>query len=205
MADAMLKQRRIDAEQEFIAQFPGIYHGVMGSKPEQRLVFNAMLKVLIDWDWARMRGEVRPAGVVLLGKVGRGKTALAALLSRYAASVVGLRGSYVNCADMAEDLRGLDDNRRRQRSDYQELVDPAEWPICTIDDIGREAGNEAPGMVRWMLDYRSRAGCFTIGTANLEQPALLTHLGGEREWSRFQALTVVEFPAGVPDYRKARS
>lgn len=196
-----------DAAHEYGQNFPEIYLAVRHAKPRQQRTHLAMLRVLDRFCEDRRNGVIAPRGLILSGNAGVGKTALACLLAHEAAALAGLRPSFIDCRAARRDLRGLPSERRRTTADYLDAVDPRQYPLCVVDDFGREKGNpEAEELVRDILDIRTKASAFTIFTTNLararegEAPGFYDQLGGEREASRASCLVWIDV-RNQPDYR----
>jgi DNA replication protein DnaC len=185
---------------DFLANFPPDLHGVVRARPQQEDRFERCLSAFNAWLANR-----RSTGLVLIGPTGRGKSAAAAFVARYAQQYHNQRPSFVSGMRLRDHLRGLPSEQRIMNyQDYLELVDPAAWPVCVLNDVGREKGRpEAEELVRSAIDWRSEWPVFTVITANSTPTDLLNHLGGDREESRIARYTWIDF-TGLPDYRKER-
>jgi len=198
--------RRQAADTEFEVNFPTGYVGILSARPQQQALHSEMLKRLNVWLQKLREGEKEPAGVVLSGQVGGGKTALASLLAKEAAAFVGLKPSFISCLEMREDLRGLPMTREEYREHYRHAAHPDEFPVCVIDDAGAESNNpEARDLVQWMLHRRSQQACFTIWTTNNDQDSFAEYLGDERGLSRISYCAWMTLSSKHPDHRRVNS
>jgi DNA replication protein DnaC len=165
------------------------------------------LKTLVDWRRDRQSGRYRMGGVILAGRTGQGKTALATYLAFYGAYLAGLRSSYVSCQAMLRHLRGSVDSREMQYADYLRKVEPATWQAVTLDDLGAEApapgasNTEARDAARDVIDICSSACMYLVITTNKTPEELARYLT-DRWASRASELTWVQLGSTVPDIRK---
>ncbi len=189
--------------QAFMAAWPQRYHGISTPWPGQeaawKLVAARARACFTDTVPARPH---RSDGVILLGKTGRGKTALAALISKLCDQKLHVTPHLVRCADLRVQLRGLPSEREVDFPEIIEACRPARAPLLVVDDVGVEKGvQDAEELVRTLVDIRDLEPCFTICTANLDMGDFVTHLGGARQDSRLSPLQVIELNT-LPDYRK---
>lgn len=187
------------ADTEFFRGFPEIYMRVNGPLPEQAEQFKQMQVAAGVYGLSK-----QPSGMVLHGTAGAGKSALASMLARFFVEDRHGCASFLSCSAMGLYLRGLPSERPEGKRlyDYAELIDPREFALLVIDDVGAEAASpDARDLVRLALHERESHPCITIMTTNLTPAELLAHLGGERERSRMAAYRWIKF-ARQPDYRK---
>lgn len=201
--DALSVFERVDGQENY----PLSCRHVRAARPDQVDYAVRAIESLVDWRRDRQKGRYRLGGVILAGKAGRGKTALATYVAFYGAYLAGLRSSYVSCQAMLRHLRGSVDSREMQYADYLRKVDPASWQAVTLDDLGAEApapgasNTEARDAARDVIDICSSACMFLVITTNKSANDLVAYLT-DRWASRASELTWIQFGAEMPDVRK---
>lgn len=201
--DALSTFERCDGEENY----PLSCRHVRAARPDQVQYAVRAIENMVEWRKDRIRGRYRLGGVVLSGKAGRGKTALATYLAFYGAYLGGLKSSYVSCQAMLRHLRGGLDARVMQYSDYLRKVEPADWQAVTLDDLGAEApptgasNTEARDAARDVIDICSASCMYLVITTNKSAGDLARYLT-ERWASRASQLSWIEFANEIPDLRK---
>ena len=188
---------------DFIAGWPRVYHALTGPLPAQRDTWTKIQERALACFGETAPGQAkRTDGVILLGKTGRGKTALAAFLARLCDQKLHVTPHLVRCAELRLQLRGLPIEREVDLPELAEACRPAKAPLLVVDDVGVEKGvPDAEELVRALVDMRELEPCFTVWTSNLSYDEFVQHLGGSRQDSRLSPLKVLEFST-LPDFRK---
>jgi DNA replication protein DnaC len=196
------QQPRTSAETEFKNQFPLMFRYIRRALPLQQPAHAAVLDELVSWRRAMIRGDYRPGGVIIGGKLGRGKTCVASCAAYYAAALAGLQTSWLSCADMRRHLRGRFDDRELDQTDFLHRSNPERFQVAVMDDVGIEAGNrEAEELVKDIIDQRYGGCAFTILTTN-KAAKDFAHYLGDRHSSRATVNKWIELPPGIPDLRR---
>jgi hypothetical protein len=195
---AQLKERneRESATDAFVDAFPELLREPLHPLDTQRPFFAPMVGAFADW-YFKVKGA--KAGVVLDGATGQGKSCLAALIARFAASK-GVRPGYLSASRMGLEMSGpFDDPNRKSPVDYLALSEQAR--LLVIDDVGNETTKQAVEVIRALIEDRVARNQFTAMTSNLERAPLLARFG-EREESRFARFLWIHIPStAIPDLR----
>lgn len=170
--------------------------------------------------WANAYDPTREnRGLVLTGKVGRGKTHLLVALLRHLALEKGLRTRFIEFTRLLADLRAGFDEGRSGAEVLNRLV---EVPVLAIDELGKGRMTDWElSVVDELISRRYNALRCTLGTTNfppgeptgalpanlaLGEGAARQTLGdriGERPWSRLNEM--VDFiEVGGPDVREVK-
>jgi len=170
--------------------------------------------------WANAFDPAREnRGLVLTGKVGRGKTHLLAALLRHLTLEKGVRTRFIEFTRLLADLRAGFDEGRSGADLLNALV---EVPVLAIDELGKGRMTDWElSVVDELISRRYNALRCTLGTTNFSpgEPtgALPTNLAlgeaaprqtlgdriGERPWSRLNEM--VDFvEVGGPDVRELK-
>lgn len=196
-------KRKLDARKILLEELPEGLRGTKQAFVEQRPYWDRGMAFVINW--AKRGG---PAGLILQGGVGRGKTELGVLMMFFLADMHGKESLYINSRDVGVELRGAYEKVPDMRHEAA-IVKLAKERSCIMwDDVGGEGNdNEAlhvKALLKLLIDVAVTSPKLFIMTANLDDAGLKTHLKDDREESRRAPWERIIFPKTLPDFRKRK-
>lgn len=190
------RNKRDTASDAFDQAFPELLRAPLRPLDAQRGYFSQIVGAFADWFFKTAGAK---SGVVIDGATGQGKSCLAALIARFAATK-GVIPGYLSASRMGLEMSGpFDDPNRKSPVDYLAISEAA--PLLVIDDVGNETTKQAVEVIRALIEDRVARNQFTVMTTNLEREPLLARFG-EREESRLARFLWIHIPANaIPDLR----
>jgi len=137
-------------------------------------------------------------GIILVGDPGTGKTHLAAAITNYITSELGVAVKFGNFVDILNDIK------RSFHSDEDVVRELKKMPLLVIDDLGKERRSEWSEMILYdVINGRYEDYMPTIITTNLS-PRQIEERFGEATFSRIFEMCVGVIVQGA-DVRKENS